>query len=279
MEENEIDGHGLKSGMRAFIPAESNLRIHNTDQAPILQFAHLRRHERIRHAVFTRHGGFSRGRFASLNVSYGVGDPPASVHRNRDKMRRILNTPALAFARQVHGTGVRVVSANNLGGFCGPRPPTADALVTDMKGVFVGIQVADCQPVLLWDPVRKAVANVHSGWRGSIRNIVGHTVAVMQERLGSKPADMIAAIGPSLGPCCSEFVNYRQEIPKRFWRYKDSADRFDFWAVTRDQLQTAGLDPANIACSHICTRCNTDQFFSYRGEGVTGRFAAVIGLR
>jgi len=145
--------------------------------------------------------------------------------------------------------------------------------------VFIGIQVADCQPILLWDPVRQVAANVHSGWRGSVQNIPGLTVAVMQERFNCNAKDMLAAIGPSLGPCCSEFVHYRTEIPQRFWRYKDAADRFDFWAITCDQLQTAGIDPVNIACSGICTRCSTDRFFSYRGEGTTGRFAAVIGLR
>lgn len=265
--------------MRTFDPGQPQLRTMEKDHMPVLQFAHLSRDRRIAHGVFTRHGGFSRGAFQSLNTSYGVGDRTERVERNRRKLHQVLDTRALAFARQVHGTGVRVVTADNRAAFCHHPPPTADALVTATKGVFLGIQVADCQPIFLWDPVRAVVANVHSGWRGSIQNIVGRTVAVMQARFDCRPADMVAAVGPSLGPCCSEFVHYRQEIPQRFWGYKDSADRFDFWAITRDQLQAAGLDPGNVVGSNLCTRCNTDRFFSYRGEGKTGRFAAVLGLR
>jgi hypothetical protein len=100
----------------------------------------------------------------------------------------------------------------------------------------------------------------------------------MGEVFDCRTRDIIAGIGPSLGPCCAEFVNYANEIPPTFWKYKDALDHFDFWSLSRDQLRDAGLQSENICLSNLCTRCNTDRFFSYRGEGITGRFAAVIGL-
>jgi hypothetical protein len=89
----------------------------------------------------------------------------------------------------------------------------------------------------------------------------------------------LAGIGPSLGPCCAEFVNYRQEIPSGLWAYRRDTVYFDFWAMTRDQLNAAGVCEDHIETSRLCTRCNSDRFFSYRGEKRTGRFPAVIGLR
>jgi len=139
--------------------------------------------------------------------------------------------------------------------------------------------LADCQSILLYDPIQKVIANVHCGWRGSTKNIAGRTVDVMNKRFGCNRRDLIAGISPSLGPCCAEFVNYRSEIPQKFWRYKSANDHFDFWALSREQLIAAGLLRENIETGGICTKCNTDAFFSYRGEGQTGRFASVIGLK
>ncbi|MDY0223311.1 MAG: polyphenol oxidase family protein, partial [Desulfobacterium sp.] len=140
------------------------------------------------------------------------------------------------------------------------------------------IQVADCQPVLLLDPVKKVVANIHSGWRGSIQNIIGRSVDAMVDNFGSDPQTILAGIGPSLGPCCSEFVNYTREIPEHLWIYKDEKEHFNFWRISADQLTERGLKPENITLAGICTRCAADTFFSYRDNNTTGRFAAVIKL-
>jgi copper oxidase (laccase) domain-containing protein len=101
----------------------------------------------------------------------------------------------------------------------------------------------------------------------------------MQQHFGCHPGAILAGIGPSLGPCCAEFINYKAEIPKEFWCYKDPDDHFDFWAISSDQLLNAGVLAKHIESSQICTRCRTDEFFSYRAEKTTGRFAAVIGLK
>jgi YfiH family protein len=186
----------------------------------------------------------------------------------------------MVFARQMHGTKIlRLIGLGVDGvGADSSRRLVGDALVTNVPNTFLSVQTADCQSILLYDPSNRVAANVHSGWRGSIRNIVGQTVAVMRREFRSRPTDIIAGVGPSLGPCCAEFVHYRTEIPREFWKYKDDSDHFDFWAISRDQLGEAGVSPERITLSQVCTKCNQDHFFSFRGEGVTGRFASVIGV-
>ncbi len=239
-----------------------------------LQFPNLKDFAEIRHAVFTRRGGCSGPPYHFLNTSFSVGDAPEKVGRNREAIRRCLEAPEMVFARQVHGTEAAVLSGAPPAG-----PPAVDALVSDVRGRYLAIQAADCQAVMVYDPVRRVVANIHSGWRGSIGNVIGRTLREMTTAFGTDCRDLLAGIAPSLGPCCAEFVNYRQEIPRSFWPYKDAGHHFDFWAVSCDQLRGAGVPAAHIFSSRLCTRCHGDRFYSYRGQGVTGRFAAVIGLR
>lgn len=261
---------------------DEGLILKKTNGIPIYQFPNLTVFKDIEHGIFTRHGGCSAGAFQSLNVSYNIGDDAPNVHKNRALVAECMREGDLVSVNQVHGTDVFVVGrVGTPAGDAGEpnNPPTADALITSVPGKALLIQVADCQPVLIYDPVKKVIANVHSGWRGSISNIIGRTVAVMGETFGCSPSDMVAGIGPSLGPCCAEFIHYRTEIPARFWKYKNASNFFDFWAISRDQLRDAGLPDKNIAVSGFCTRCNTDRFFSYRREHITGRFAGVIVLK
>ena len=248
--------------------------------ASFYRFEGLSRFSEVRHGIFTRHFGCSTGPFESLNVSFGLGDEVARVRENRRVIARALGNPDLVYAKQVHGD--RVLVLNSDPGISGegidPVLGTGDALVTGTSGKFLTIQVADCQSILLYDTRRRVVANIHSGWRSSIKNIAGRTVDAMQKHFKSRPADIHAGIGPSLGPCCAEFVNYRKEIPENLWSYKTADDHFDFWSISRDQLIDAGVGPENIEVSQLCTRCHTAVFFSYRAEGQTGRFASVIGI-
>lgn len=245
------------------------------------RFAPWSRFDRIEHAFFTRIGGVSPAPFDSLNVCRGVGDDPRNVIENRGIVSRCMQGGKLVFIEQVHG--IRVAAYSNRHPFHAPPAEgfedVADAMVTDIPGIFLTLQVADCQPVFLVDPVRSVVAAVHSGWRGSIGNIAGRTVHVMVDAFGCRLENIFAGIGPSLGPCCAQFVNYRSEIPEAFWKYKDSRDHFDFWAATRDQLCTSGLSPDSILASHLCTRCGVGSFFSYRAQKTTGRLAAAIGVK
>ena len=246
------------------------------------QFSSLTRFADIDHGIFTRNTGYSQPPFTSLNISYGIGDKDKAVARNRDIIEEIMRADEITYLNQVHGCDIAMFDRypqlpdHNL---ANPGSLTADAAVTNRPGNYLLIQVADCQSVLLYEPSQQVVANVHSGWRGSIGNIVGRTVEAMARNFGCRPDRILAGIGPSLGPCCAEFIHYRTEIPSEFWPYKDPNDHFDFWALSVDQLAKAGVLAENIESSQMCTRCRTDVFFSYRAEKTTGRFAAVIGLK
>jgi YfiH family protein len=246
-----------------------------------LQFESWLPKQRIQHGFFTRRGGASHGAFSSLNVSFGIGDQDAAVEINRQKLAACFPTDDLLWLRQIHGSKRLALDRNSASLRLDLRQSKleGDALITDCPGDYLLIQVADCQPVFLYAADRHVIANIHVGWRGSVQNIIGRTVAHMVAQYGCDPGVMHAAIGPSLGPCCAEFVNYRSELPQAFWAYRDRRDHFDFWAISQSQLQACGVLGEHINISQICTRCQTQDFYSYRGEGRTGRFAAFIGLR
>lgn len=245
------------------------------------QFSNLAKFSGIKHAIFTRRQGFSKEPYKSLNVTNGIGDDEKNVHQNRRIIRRCIDGAQLVFAEQVHGDNVLILDDHRIGeDHKNPATPlVGDAMVTHLHQKFLAVQVADCQSVMMYEPHRDVVANIHVGWRGSIKNIIARTLEVMQSRFGCRADRIVAAIGPSLGPCCAEFVNYRAEIPEKFWKYKNADRHFDFWAISHDQLLAAGVLAENISSSRLCTKCHPDLFFSYRREGTTGRFAAVIGLK
>jgi YfiH family protein len=243
-------------------------------------FENLASFPELVHGVFSRHGGSSDPPFDALNVSFGVGDQPENVLANRRRISRNLGGIRLVPVRQVHGTGVFQLVREDLERHDDiSRPPEADAIITDCRGAGLTIQVADCQPVMVYDPEARVAANIHSGWRGSVQNIIGHTITRMIAAYGCRAEHMMAAVGPSLGPCCAEFINYRSEIPDSLWAYRIGKHHFDFWKMSRDQLEAAGITRENIECSSVCTRCHPETYFSYRHRRRTGRFAAVVGLR
>lgn len=248
------------------------------NQPPVFQFESLRIFPELYHAVFTRQGGVSKAPWDSLNIAFGATDADANVRRNRQRLARATGLASHRYLHQVHGHAVHVVDTTNINSAKAPVLQ-ADALITRNRDVGLVIQVADCQAVLLYDPVQKAVANIHAGWRGSVADIIGHTIRTMQRTCRSRPTDLHAAIGPSLGPCCAEFVNYRTEMPEAFWPYADTRRHLDFQQISTHQLQAAGVPRQQIECSRVCTVCTEEWFFSYRRDRVTGRNGIVIGLR
>jgi YfiH family protein len=250
------------------------------DGLTVFEFPGIASFADVQHGVFTRKGGCSRGAYCSLNVSFGIGDNTEAVVKNRKRISAYFNDGSLVFSEQVHGTDVCAVGHTH--GFCGKThfidAGTGDAIITNVPGLNLVIQVADCQAVMIYDPGNHAVANIHAGWRGNVQNIIGAALDVMKERYHSDPADLKAGISPSLGPCCAEFINYQREFPEHLWRYKDSSHHFDLWALSHDQLCAQGVLPKNISIGGLCTTCHSETFFSYRARKKTGRFAAVIGL-
>ncbi len=235
------------------------------------------------HGFFTRRGGVSGGPYESLNVSWTNGDAPQSVRENLFRIKDMLGLDRLVSGRQVHGDRLNFIDEETLPGLESLPPlliaPPGDALATRIAGIGLLIKIADCQSVFLVDPGARVAANVHCGWRGSVKNILGKVVRTLATRCGCAPERMLAAVGPSLGPCCAEFRNFRDELPSSFLPYQVRPTYFDFWAITRDQLISAGMKTENIDILGRCTVCGTSDFFSYRGEGVTGRMAAVMGWR
>lgn len=242
-----------------------------------LQFPGLLGLQAVDHAVCTRHGGVSPRPFDSLNAGFATGDDPGHVSTNIEIARKVLGSTYLVYLNQKHGT--EILSLHRDRDPLPERPADGDAIITDMTDVALMVKQADCQAVILHDPVKKVIANVHCGWRGNARNILGAVVERMSSDFGSSPADVVAAIGPSLGPCCAEFLTHGELFPRSFLRFMVRDAYFDLWEISRWQLTESGLKEENIELAGICTRCRTDLFYSYRAEGLTGRFATLVALR
>jgi len=263
--------------------------LRNKSGLQLFTFASLADFTEIRHGICTRNNGFSHGDFQSLNTAFSVGDDEPSVGKNRNAIARCMGTQQLEFVNQIHKTGILILSRKkgkyflstngSSGAAANASGESADAVISDISGKVLAIQLADCQGISLYDPQAKVVANIHSGWRGSVGNIISTCVGAMQSEFGCRPAHMIAGISPSLGPCCAEFVHYRTEIPEIYWQFKDASDHFDFWKITQNQLINSGLLPQHIEIANICTKCNSHLFFSFRKKKNTGRFVSVIGLK
>jgi YfiH family protein len=237
------------------------------------------------HGVTRREGPGLAG-----NLSFTRGPDAASVLAARARWcHRIgVDPAALVFVRQVHGATVEQVTVQQRGrGALQPASslPAADAMTTDAPGVALVALAADCVPVLLIDPVRRAAAAVHAGWRGTVAGVVGATVAAMTARYGSRPTDLLAGIGPSIGPCCYEVG---PEVAAATAPLGDAIlqpgrrpnhPHLNLWSATRQALLRAGLLAEHIELAGLCTRCHVDQFFSHRAEGPSrGLFGAIICL-
>lgn len=237
----------------------------------------------------TRHEGVSRPPYNSLNLGMNTEDSPHNVEGNRSLLARTFGIimERLITVRQNHGSDILVIDAPNddFSHFLGIE---ADAIVTNQPGVLIGVTVADCVPVLLYDPVKKVIAAVHAGWQGTALKIVEQTVQGMVRIFGSSPGDIKAAIGPCIGPCCYEVDQPVKDGFKNqdgVWDVLTEASgsgkwRLDLGLGNRLQLEGAGVPADAIQSAGICVSCNRDLFFSYRRDGgETGRQMGYIMLK
>jgi YfiH family protein len=236
------------------------------------------------HAVFMRQGGVSEGPWTSLNVGSTVGDNPYNVLENKRRSFAALDRDpeSLFDVWQVHGRAVVRGEA--------PRPPhvphrRADAIITRTPGVTLFMRFADCVPIFLYDPVRKAAGLVHAGWRGTVQDASGAALEAMQEHYGSRPEDILAAIGPSIGPDHYEVgPEVAEQVQQAFGEHaaallcgENGRTHLDLWQANRLRLEQHGV--RHIELAGICTACNTADWFSHRAEaGRTGRFGALLAL-
>jgi YfiH family protein len=272
----------------------------------ILQLAPLAKIPWLVHGFSTRPGGTSvlEGK-KTLNLGFMEWDSRKAVTENRRLFQSAVaaKDSALLPLKQIHSDVVHL--------FLSPAadPPRGDASLTNTPGPLLGVQTADCVPILLVDPKKHVVAAVHAGWRGTLARIAQKTIGRMQLEFGCKPADLLAALGPSIGPCCYEVgVELVTKFTAQFadaHHYFDEprtgdepnpiqwlnmappghqpppkSVHLDLRKANRSQLIASGLRPNHIYSTDLCTACRSDLFFSYRREGpLSGRLMSVVGIR
>lgn len=245
----------------------------------------------IPHAFTTRLGGVSQGIYASLNLGRGRGDDPQNVRENYRRVCAALGVDMdrLVFSNQVHGDVVRAVTAADAGkGLDRPVDYEADGLMTDVPGLVLAAFTADCIPVLLCDPVGRAVAAVHAGWRGTALGIVARAVEGMVRQYGCREEHILAAIGPGISQCCFETD---EDVPNAMTAALGAAalpfiqDRgegkftVDLKGINALWLRRSGVLEEHIDISPDCTLCRPEKYWSHRyTKGERGSQAALISL-
>ncbi|MCB0191690.1 MAG: peptidoglycan editing factor PgeF [Anaerolineae bacterium] len=239
----------------------------------------------LKHAIFTRRGGVSLSPFDSLNLSVSVGDNPQTVQKNFASACRAVGVEPeqTVSSHLIHGADVVTINHTNRQKVM----DQADALITAELEIHLFMRFGDCTPLLFFDPVRQAVGLAHAGWRGTMKNVAGATIAAMTQRLGCQAENIMAVIGPAIGPCCYEVgldviaaADQAFDEPEQFFTQRSNRANhahFNLGSANQQQLREAGV--THIIQSNLCTACRTDDFFSHRAEkGQTGRFGVVIGI-
>ena len=271
----------------------------------VLQALALAKIPQLVHGFSTRRGGASDlGGENVLNLGFAEWDTKENVLENRRLFQSALGADGLTLCglRQIHSDIVHLFDTPPA------TPCRGDASATNRPSLLLAVQTADCVPILLVDPKNRAVAAIHAGWRGTLQRIVGKAVGKMQMQFGTKPVELLAAIGPSIGGCCYEVgtevaSEFRSQFPNASeWfdelRTGDEPNPLewlnmqppghqpppknvllDLRKANRAQLLDAGLGAQHIVVSDLCTACRRDLFFSYREEGATGRLLSVIGIK
>ena len=247
-------------------------------QSPLLTpFPHLK------HAFSTKENGYSLKPFAHNNLAYHVNDDPKLVFKNHQNYAHYLDYDfnKLVHMQQVHGTSVIIIDKNtNL-----KEVPTCDALITQVKNIPLMVMVADCIPILIYDPSKEVIAVVHAGRAGTFNKILPHTINKMHNNFGTDSKNLIIVLGPSIRACCYEVgkeikeeakgLNHTYAIMEREQSYY-----LDLVSIIKKQLLELGVKNKNIDISPYCTSCNNDIFFSYRADSnTTGRFSGLLMLK
>ncbi len=257
----------------------------------ILTFEPLNKYSDVLiHGFTTRPGGFSKGKSAGLNMGKNKDDP--DISRNYELVCRVLDIErdSMLFSNQVHGSDILVVmEEESTSPFENPDSQQGyDGLITNKKGLTLVTFYADCVPVYLFDPEKQVIGLIHSGWRSTLLEIAGKGMRKMRTWFGSRAADIIAVIGPSIGKCCFEigrdvYEKFLSELPfSRNYIYETGNGKWkmDLQGIVKQTLVNNGVNSDNISISNLCTKCNTDLFFSYRAaKEKTGSMAAIMQIK
>lgn len=250
--------------------------------------------EMVTHAFSTRLGGVSKGVCSTMNLSFSRGDKEEDVRENFKRMADVLGVKEkdFVFSKQTHTANVRVVTEKDRGkGLVKPLDyDDVDGLVTNISGICLSTFYADCVPLFFVDPVKKAIGLSHSGWRGTVEKIGKKTVEKMQEKYGSNPKDILAAIGPSICQDCYEVSEdvideFKRAFAKKDWTnlfYQKANGKYqlNLWKANEYVFLEAGIEREHMAVTNICTCCNSELLFSHRAScGKRGNLAAFLAIQ
>ncbi len=230
------------------------------------------KHKDLLALSLSRKGGYSQGKFQGLNLGENVGDEPKDLEKNLELISKYFKIHSLSQAKQVHGTHFSLCEKKGRQFY-----PNSDILLSNKANIALLIKHADCQAAIFYDPIRKAIANVHCGWRGNVANIYQKTIEVLEKHYGSKREELLVAISPSLGPFHAEFIHYKTELQEEFWKYRQG-NFFNFWEISQMQLIKAGLNKEQIQIAKLCSYEDSENFYSYRREKKTGRMGTLVTL-
>ena len=261
---------------------------------PFFVFPSIEKTGAVVHGFSTRLGGVSEGIFSSMNVSFTRGDREEAVRENYRRLGAAMGFSCenLVCTDQTHTVNLRVVTEEDRGkGFVRPKDYTdIDGLVTDVPGLVLAAFYADCVPLYLVDPVRRCIGLSHAGWRGTVGKIGKKTVELMREQYGSRPEDLVAAIGPSICQSCYEvskdvIEKFQEAFDERFWPelfYEKDGGKYqlNLWRANELGFLEAGVRPERIAAAGVCTCCNPELLFSHRASrGRRGNLGAFLMLK
>ena len=271
-----------------------HMEVHQYKQVEYLTFPLLDEVETVRHLFSTRMGGVSEGIYASMNLSYARGDDKEAVDENFRRIAEIFGTTPdrIVCSKQTHTTNVRLVTEEDCGkGVLYPVDyDDVDGLITNVPGILLCTSYADCVPLYFADVKNKAIGLGHSGWRGTVCRMGEAMLKSMHDAFGTKPEDVIAAIGPSICRDCYEVGEevaeaFRQSFPEE-WRFLLSEGKeagkyqLDLWEANKRVLLGAGISSDHLAVTDICTCCNSEYLFSHRAsKGKRGNLGAFMELR
>lgn len=267
---------------------------HFDAKVPYLSFKIFDEFDWLINAFTTRHGGVSKDYYSSLNLSYAQGDDPELVNTNFRKLGEELGIDYnnMVCSNQTHTTNILAVDNHHKGqGITMPHDfKDIDGLVTNVPGIALVTIYADCVPLYFVDPVNKAIAVSHSGWRGTVNKIAKVTIEKLKELYGSKPEDIICAIGPSICQDCYEVSedvinefksNFNEEYYNElFYKKENSKYQLNLWKACELTLLESGIKKENLKVTNICTCCNSEHLFSHRAsKGKRGNLAALLYIK
>ena len=261
---------------------------------PYLSFPVFRDTGLVTDGFSTRLGGVSEGCFSSLNLSFDRGDDRAAVAENFRRMGEALGVRCedMVLSQQTHTTNIRIVTDEDRGkGITRERDyADIDGLITNVPGICLVTTYADCVPLYFLDPAKKVIALSHSGWRGTVGKIGKKTVELMHDKFGSDPADILAAVGPSVCQDCYEVsadvIDRFKEVFDRsawdelFYEKPDGKYQLDLWKANEKIFLEAGIRKDHIAVTNVCTHCNSEILYSHRAMGdKRGNLCAFLALK